>query len=155
MLSSRSDAFKWPSSFITRHEPLEQATLRIRLLREDRKTLVCTGCIPVDDFYAESIKNENLIMDFRDDVTAVEVEYGQDAVIPAVQEIRVWKSCCFLVDKQFAHFLVQTLVGLGLLCFCSAQLVREDDCETTAPYWGLIGTLCGFFFRKVTVPPKK
>jgi hypothetical protein len=83
----------------------------------------------------------------------IEVEYVEPCT-PSEQERFVWRSCCFKVDKQFAHFLVQTLVGVALLLFCAIQLNTEEDCERSAPYWGLIGTLCGFFFRKATAPSK-
>lgn len=63
---------------------------------------------------------------------------------------RVWRSCCMTVDKQFVMFTVQTVIGIGLLSFCAWQLATEPDCERNSPYWGLIGTMCGFFFRKVS-----
>ena len=61
-----------------------------------------------------------------------------------------WRSCCLTMDKQFVMFLVQTLMGAGLLAFCAFRLTTETDCDRNAPYWGLIGTICGFFFRKVS-----
>jgi hypothetical protein len=88
-------------------------------------------------------------MDAGLNLSTVEVEYVP-TIVQHVPERFVWKSCCFSVDKQFAHFLVQTLLGVALLVFCAVQLRTEEDCERSAPYWGLIGTLCGFFFRKVT-----
>ena len=61
-----------------------------------------------------------------------------------------WRSCCLTMDKQFVMFLVQTLLGASLLSFCAFRLTEETDCDKNAPYWGLIGTICGFFFRKVS-----
>ena len=61
-----------------------------------------------------------------------------------------WRSCCLTMDKQFVMFLVQTLMGAGLLAFSAFRLTTETDCDRNAPYWGLIGTICGFFFRKVS-----
>jgi hypothetical protein len=52
-------------------------------------------------------------------------------------------------DKGCIMFCVQTFIGVGLLVFCALSLWVEQDCNKEAPYWGLIGTLCGFFFRKV------
>lgn len=63
---------------------------------------------------------------------------------------RTWRSCCLQMDRQFTMFIVQTLVGVGLLTFCAYRLTVEFDCDRNAPYWGLIGTICGFFFRKVS-----
>jgi hypothetical protein len=62
-----------------------------------------------------------------------------------------WHSCCFTMDKPCVVFSVQTLLGAGLLVFSSYRLTTEPDCDRAAPYWGLIGTLCGFFFNRVSV----
>ena len=64
-----------------------------------------------------------------------------------------WRSCCFAADKRCIVFLVQTCLGFGLLTFCALRLTYEKDCDRAAPYWGLIGTVTGFFFRKMTVSP--
>lgn len=63
----------------------------------------------------------------------------------------VWKSCCFYIDKRCVTFSIQAFIGISLLTFCSFRLATEPDCDRAAPYWGLIGTLCGFFFRKMPV----
>jgi hypothetical protein len=52
-------------------------------------------------------------------------------------------------EKACIVFGVQTVVGMFLLAFCAVSLWTVNDCNKEAPYWGLIGTLCGFFFRKV------
>ena len=59
-----------------------------------------------------------------------------------------WESCCFSVDKRFVTFVVQTMIGIGLLAFCAIRLAFEQECDRAAPYWGLIGTVTGFFFRQ-------
>jgi hypothetical protein len=69
-------------------------------------------------------------------------------------EFRIWRSCCLQMDRQFTMFVVQTIVGVGLLTFCAYRLTVEFDCDRNAPYWGLIGTICGFFFQKVSKVPK-
>jgi hypothetical protein len=61
-----------------------------------------------------------------------------------------WHSCCFAMDKAFVMYTVQSVIGIGLLVFCSYQLSTEPDCDKAAPFWGLIGTICGFFFNQVT-----
>jgi hypothetical protein len=52
-------------------------------------------------------------------------------------------------EKACVVFSVQTFVGIFLLAFCAVSLWTVHDCNKEAPYWGLVGTLCGFFFRKV------
>jgi len=60
-----------------------------------------------------------------------------------------WRSCCFTVDRRLAVFVVQTIVGIMLLAFCAIQLSVTEDCHRSTPYWGLIGTVIGFFFQKL------
>lgn len=71
--------------------------------------------------------------------------------LPVVKErpAVIWQSCCFSLDKAFVTYAVQSVVGTCLLGFSAYRLTTEPDCDRAAPYWGLIGTMCGFFFRKV------
>lgn len=62
-----------------------------------------------------------------------------------------WKSCCFILDQRCVVFTVQTLLGMALTIFCAYMLSTETNCDRAAPYWGLIGTVAGFFFNKLTV----
>lgn len=66
-----------------------------------------------------------------------------------------WKSCCFSVDRRCVMFLVQTFIGAALLAFCAVRLTTEGDCDRAAPYWGLIGTISGFFFNRLSIGSKK
>lgn len=68
---------------------------------------------------------------------------------------KTWESCCFRVDRACVMFIVQTLIGSGLLTFCAYRLSTEADCDRASPYWGLIGTLCGFFFNKMSMSKKR
>ena len=68
---------------------------------------------------------------------------------------KTWESCCFRVDRTCVMFIVQTLIGSGLLTFCGYRLSTEADCDRASPYWGLIGTLCVFFFRKMSTAKKE
>ena len=63
----------------------------------------------------------------------------------------VWESCCFRLDTRCVVFSVQTLIGFTLLAFCAYELSTEQECDRAAPYWGLIGTIAGFFFNKLSV----
>lgn len=63
----------------------------------------------------------------------------------------IWESCCFRLDTRCVVFSVQTLIGFTLLAFCAYELSTEQECDRAAPYWGLIGTIAGFFFNKLSV----
>ena len=62
-----------------------------------------------------------------------------------------WKSCCFLLDQRCIVFTVQTLLGMALIVFCAYMLSTETNCDRATPYWGLIGTIAGFFFNRLSV----
>jgi hypothetical protein len=79
--------------------------------------------------------------------------------IPVVRQARgdrqvSWHSCCFTVDKAFVQYIVQTFIGVSLLIFCAYRLSTEPDCDRAAPFWGLIGTVCGFFFNRIATMEK-
>ena len=61
---------------------------------------------------------------------------------------RVWESCCFRIDIGCASFITQTIVGVALLAFACYMIKTETNAERQYPYWGLIGTMCGFVFVK-------
>jgi len=69
-------------------------------------------------------------------------------------ETKPWRSCCCLCERSFVVFLTQTIFGLCILTFCAYQLSSDIDCNRATPYWGLIGTICGFFFRKISFQSK-
>jgi hypothetical protein len=81
-----------------------------------------------------------------------EMERGASVTMyePQTDTRVTWRSCCLETDKEFFTFIIQTLIGVGLFTFCAYSLRTELNCDKAAPYWGLIGTLCGFFFRKLT-----
>lgn len=67
------------------------------------------------------------------------------------QTVDEWRSCCFRLDKRCVMFSVQTVIGISLLTFCAYRLATEPDCDRAAPYWGLIGSIVGFFFNKLSM----
>jgi len=68
---------------------------------------------------------------------------------------KAWRSCCFMCERSFVVFITQTLLGMSILAFCAHQLSGVDyDCNRATPYWGLVGTICGFFFRKISFQSK-
>ena len=71
----------------------------------------------------------------------------------ANEEDYTWESCCFRLDQRCVVFTVQTLLGMALLVFSAYMLSTEENCDRAAPYWGLIGTIAGFFFNKMSSTP--
>lgn len=42
-------------------------------------------------------------------------------------------------------------MGMALIVFCAYMLSTETNCDRATPYWGLIGTIAGFFFNRLSV----
>lgn len=85
------------------------------------------------------------------DLEAVELVRPESVVVvQPVPERVMWRSCCFNMDRSFVMFFVQSVLGSSLLAFAAFRLTTEPECDRAAPYWGLIGTLCGFFFNKIS-----
>ena len=77
-------------------------------------------------------------------------EDGNASIVGVCDEkkVRVWESCCFKVDSECAMYIVQTVIGGALIAFSCIRLATETNAEKSAPYWGLIGTMCGFIYMK-------
>lgn len=55
-----------------------------------------------------------------------------------------WRSCCFDLDRSFISFLVQVLVGIGLIAFCIERIiVLGDDCCKTNAFFSFMSFLVG------------
>lgn len=101
-------------------------------------------------------------MDSRSEQTLlsrkIKINYDDgDLVRPSVLDEAAsgrYESCCFRLDRQFVTFVVQTGIGLSVLSFCAMQLATITDCNRATPYWGLVGTITGFFFRKMSLRGK-
>ena len=79
---------------------------------------------------------------------------SESRVIPpppprVVEPRRVYKSCCFEVDKRLLEFLVQVIIATGLLCFCGVKLSTTTTCEEASSYWNLLGVLIGWVFKSM------
>ena len=62
--------------------------------------------------------------------------------------VHIWECGCFKIDRDFAMYVVQTTVGCLLIVFSCVRLAVEQNADKSAPYWGLVGTMCGFIFMK-------
>lgn len=60
------------------------------------------------------------------------------------EENTVWKSFCFLVDKNALVFITQSVVIIITLIFSFYALYEsEGDCSKSSPYFSLISFLVG------------
>ena len=67
---------------------------------------------------------------------------------------RRWKSCCLSMDRTAARFFSLLMLTVFILTFVFYQLANTDPCDS-APLWGLIGTLIGFWFDGPSLKSKK
>lgn len=54
-----------------------------------------------------------------------------------------WESCCLRVDKRAITYFGQMGVSVGIMTFCVAMLVMNQDCNTFARYSPLLTFLLG------------
>ncbi len=74
------------------------------------------------------------------------IEGGRGVIVPPVSH--VWQCCCFRIDRDCAVYFIQTIVATSLIAFSCIRLAIEENADKSAPFWGLIGTMCGFIFVK-------
>jgi hypothetical protein len=60
----------------------------------------------------------------------------------------LWLCCDKRVDKRILIYSIQTTITFIILGFCFYKLETEEECDKSAPYWGLMGTIIGFVFNK-------
>ena len=60
----------------------------------------------------------------------------------------LYRSCCFLIDKRFAEFIVKLSLIFAVIGFSLYKLNTLDDCEKQQPYMGLLTLLIGLVFPK-------
>jgi hypothetical protein len=70
--------------------------------------------------------------------------------IPPVREDRVYKSCCYSIDRRLLEFVVQVIIAVGLLTFVGYKLSTPGiSCEDASSYWNLLGVLIGWVFKSM------
>jgi len=63
---------------------------------------------------------------------------------------RLYKSCCFHIDRRLLEFLVQVVIAVGLLSFVGYKLSTPGiSCEDASSYWNLLGVLIGWVFKSM------
>ncbi len=58
----------------------------------------------------------------------------------------LYKSCCLLIDKRFAEFMVKLLVVLSVIGFSLYKLNSLEECDKQQPYLALLTLLIGLVF---------
>jgi len=58
----------------------------------------------------------------------------------------LYKSCCLLIDKRFAEFMVKLLVVMSVIGFSLYKLNTLEECDKQQPYLALLTLLIGLVF---------
>lgn len=56
---------------------------------------------------------------------------------------RRWKSCCFIMDKDFAMFFTKYFIIIGLISFFATELHLSESCEDKNLYQSLLMLIIG------------
>lgn len=61
------------------------------------------------------------------------------------KEKKIWKSCCFTINKDFFKFTIQCSVCIMILLFCMFKLLLDGNSPDKAVYYSLISGILGLF----------
>lgn len=91
----------------------------------------------------ETLNTTNLV-NLPDDVCIELVKHREELEDKKYRD--TYDSCCFRIDRRMLEYMTQTIIGIGIITFCSYQLTIVD-CEGSGAFWGLLGSTCGFFLK--------
>ena len=58
----------------------------------------------------------------------------------------LYRSCCLVIDKRFAEFVVKLMVVFIVIGFSLNKLNTIDECDKQQPYLALLTLLIGLVF---------
>jgi hypothetical protein len=71
-------------------------------------------------------------------------EEPENGVPVSGDQLKIWRSCCLVVDKNMIVYLSQMMFALMILLFSCFQLNRySDQCNIASPYYSLISFILG------------
>lgn len=59
------------------------------------------------------------------------------------KEAKIWKSCCFSINKEILVFITQNLIGILIILFCIFKLNDDLDCSEQQTFISLLTFICG------------
>ena len=57
----------------------------------------------------------------------------------------LWRSCCFIINKNFLKYIVQVFISCIILSLCSYKIIIIDESEDKSIYISLITLVTGVF----------
>lgn len=72
------------------------------------------------------------------------IEVKQNIPEDIEDEQRVWRSCCFNLDRDCVSYVGQITFSTLTLCFCALMLVKANGvCEQSSSYINIISFMLG------------
>lgn len=75
------------------------------------------------------------------------IEVKQDELIDDNVE-KIWKSCCFRIDKQCSIFIAKLWISSICIALCAYQLVMLSDCQYQSLYSSILSSIITFWLNK-------
>lgn len=66
----------------------------------------------------------------------------------------LYESPCMQCDKRFLEYIVTSVVGIGVICFCAFKL-NTADCDSSPPFWSLLSGTVGYFLKTALATKNK
>jgi hypothetical protein len=60
-------------------------------------------------------------------------------------DARLWRSCCFIINKNFLKYIIQVFISCVILSLCSYKIIIIDESEDKSIYISLITLVTGVF----------
>ena len=66
-----------------------------------------------------------------------------------------WKACCLDLDRRCIVYFVQMSTIIGIMIFCTYQLLHKPDCHSQQAYTGLLTLLIGIMCPSPNIKENK
>lgn len=66
-----------------------------------------------------------------------------------------WRACCINLDRRCVVYFVQMSTIIGIMIFCTYQLLHKPDCHSQQAYTGLLTLLIGIIIPSPNIKENK
>ena len=73
----------------------------------------------------------------------VQIHINEASVRAPEEEAKIWKSCCFSINKEVVVFITQNLIGILIILFCIFKLNDDLDCSEQQTFISLLTFIVG------------
>ena len=73
----------------------------------------------------------------------VQIHINEASVRAPEEQVKIWKSCCFSINKEVVVFITQNLIGVLIILFCIFKLNDDLDCSEQQTFISLLTFIVG------------